>query len=133
MIRLFPRRRAAAPAVRPPVPTPADLAQADALRRFEAAVAPAMTGPAPVVGLPIVPVRGSYKVTYKLRGHSLEPISAVEVDAVELAALITTDLRAVLGTSDVTVTVDLGKKCGLIRAHGMNVGTFDLAKVGGAR
>lgn len=123
-MKLFARRRA--------VPTPADL-HTDSLRRVEAAVAPALTTPAAEPS-PIVPERGSYKVTYKLRDRvTPEPITAVDVDAAELEAEIITDLVGILGTSKVRVVVDLGKKCGLIRAHGMTVGSFDLAPIGGAR
>ena len=135
MIRsLFAHRRTLPPAVRPPVPTPADL-HADSLRRYAAGVTPALTAPAETAAPPrITPVRGSYKVTYKLRGRvTPEPITTSDVDAIELAAEITTDLIGLLGTSDVKVTVDLGQMGGLIRAHGMNVGTFDLAPAGGAR
>jgi len=113
-MKLFARRRTAT--VRPPIPTPADL-HTDSLRRFEAAVTPALTVPEPITTathaerLPIVPVRGSYTVTYQLRGHSPDPIT----------------------TSDVKVIVDLGKMRGLVRVHGLSIGSFDLTRVGGAR
>lgn len=130
-MRLFARRRA--------VPTPADL-HADSLRRVEAAVAPALNAPVPRLlatathtgPLPIVPIRGSYTVTYRLRGHDPEPITTSDVDAIELAAEIRVDVMRVLDRSDVEVVVDLGKRCGLVRAGGLTVGTFDLARVGGA-